>query len=111
MRISHWILFCASFLIPNIAVADTIELVCVHREYRMTLRFKVDTLRNTIVHDGVSAREVYIDKSTISFVVDLASGEYFHFISRPSGNMTMRAPHGTLIYGFKCTGTIERGSE
>jgi hypothetical protein len=107
MRIGHWLLFCAFSLMPKLAVAETIQLVCVHREYRMSLKFKVDTLRNTIVHDGLFAREVYIDKSTISFVVDLTSGEYFHFISRPSGNMTVKAPHGTLIYGFECPGARE----
>lgn len=79
-----------------------------HREYRTTLNFKVDTLQNTVVHNGVLARDVYIDKTTISFVVDLTSGEYFHFISRPSGNMTVKAPHGTLIYGYECVGTAAK---
>lgn len=57
----------------------------------MTLHFTVDTLRNTTVRNCVFAREVYIDKSTISFVVDSTSGEYFHFISRPNGNMAVKA--------------------
>jgi hypothetical protein len=103
MRSRHWIISCILVLVPRLAGAETIELVCVHREYRMTLDFKVDTLRNTVVHNGVLARDVYIDKTTISFVVDLTSGEYFHFISRASGNMTVKAPHGTLIYGYECT--------
>jgi hypothetical protein len=104
MRISHWLLLSQLFLLPHFAAAETFELVCVHREYRMTLSFILDSVRNTIMHNGVPARDVYIDKTTISFTVDQTSGEYFHFISRPSGNMTVRAPHGTLIYGYECTG-------
>jgi hypothetical protein len=72
----------------------------------MTLNFKVDERRNTIVHNGVPARDVYIDKTTISFVVDLTSGEYFHFLSRGSGNMTVKSPDGTLVYGYEC-GTLK----
>jgi hypothetical protein len=93
-------------LLPGFAMAETIDLVCVHREYGMTLNFNVDTLRSTIVHNGVLAREVYIDKTTISFIVDLSSGEYFHFVSRRSGNMTVKAPDGTLIYGHECRETL-----
>jgi len=102
MRISHCVFLCLFFLVPGFALAETIELVCVHREYRATLDFKIDTLQNTVIHNGVLAREVYIDKTTISFIVDLASGAYFHFISRSSGNMTVKAPHGILIYGYEC---------
>jgi hypothetical protein len=104
MRIRYSILIWQLFLFPNFANAETIEVACIHREYRMTLSFKVDTLQNRIIHNGVIARDVYIDKTTISFFVDLTSGEYFHFISRPSGNMTVKAPHGTLIYGYECGG-------
>jgi hypothetical protein len=102
MRTGHSIFLWLFFLTPSFAMAETIELVCIHREYRATLGFKVDTLRNTVFHNGVLARDVHIDKATISFVLDLTSGEYFHFISRPSGNMTVKAPHGTLIYGYEC---------
>jgi hypothetical protein len=98
----HWLLLCSLLLSPRLATAATVELVCVHREYGLTLNFKIDPLRNTIVHNGVLARDVHIDKTTISFVVDLTSGEYFHFISRPSGNMTVKAPDGTLIHGHEC---------
>jgi hypothetical protein len=102
MHICRWVFFLQFLLLPGIASAETLDLVCVHREYRMTLSFNVDTLRNTVVHNGVVAREVYIDKTTISFIVDLSSGEYSHFISRSSGNMTVKAPDGTLIYGHVC---------
>jgi hypothetical protein len=102
MHLGHWILFFGLFALPNFADAETIELTCVHREYRMKLNFTVDTVKNTIVENGVFAREVYIDKTTISFTIDLISGEYFHYISRSSGNMTVKAPHGTLIYGYEC---------
>jgi hypothetical protein len=101
-RLSCWIFACQLFFPPGLAFAETIDLVCVHREYKMTLIFKIDTLKNTIVHEGVLAREVYMDKTTISFIVDLRSGAYFHFISRSSGNMTVQAPDGTLIYGHEC---------
>jgi len=90
------------FLSPGFALAETFDLVCIHREYNMTLNFKIDILKNTIVHDGVRAREVYIDKTTISFIIDLMPGAYFHYVSRGSGNMTVRAPDGTLIYGYEC---------
>jgi len=103
MRISHWLLLFQLFLLPRFAHAESFELVCVHPEYR-TLNFTLDSLRKAIIHNGVPARDVYFDKTTISFTVDLTSGEYFHFISRGSGNMTVRAPHGTLIYGYECTG-------
>jgi hypothetical protein len=102
MRASNWIFFCQLFLLPSFAIAETMDLACVHREYGMKLKFKVDTVRNTIVDNGVLAREVYIDKTTISFIVDLTSGQYFHYISRSSGNMTVKAPDGTLIYGYEC---------
>jgi hypothetical protein len=102
MRISHWIVFCQLLLLPRLASAETVELVCVHREYRMKLNFKVDPVRKTIAENGVLARDVYIDKTTISFIVHLSSGEYFHFISRSSGNMSVKAPDGTLIYGYEC---------
>ena len=101
-RVSLWILVCQLFLPPGLALAETFDHVCVHREYNMMLNFKIDTLKNTIVHDGVFAREVYIDKTTISFIVDLVPGAYFHYVSRGSGNMTVRAPDGTLIYGYEC---------
>jgi hypothetical protein len=104
MRISHWLLLSPLFLLPRFAVAETFDLVCVHREYRMALSFTLDSVRNTIIHNGVLARDVYIDKTTISFTVAQTSGEYFHFISRASGNMTVRAPHGILIHGYECTG-------
>jgi hypothetical protein len=102
MPIRHWALPWLLFLTASSAFAETIELVCIHREYRTSLDFKIDTLQNKIRHNGVLARDVHIDKSTISFVVDLTSGEYFHFISRPSGNMTVKAPDGTLIHGYEC---------
>ena len=102
MRVSPWILVCQLFLPPGLALAETFDLVCVHREFNMTLNFKIDTLKNTIVHNGILAREVYIDKTTISFIVDLMPGAYFHYVSRGSGNMTVRAPDGTLIYGHEC---------
>ncbi len=102
MRASHWIFFFQLFLLPSFASAETMDLACVHREYGMKLKFTVDTARNTIVDNGVLAREVYIDKTTISFIVDLTSGQYFHYISRSSGNMTVKAPDGTLIYGYEC---------
>jgi hypothetical protein len=102
MRIGHWLILYLLVLTPNFALAETIELVCVHRDHRGNLIFKIDTLLNTVLHNGVLARDVYIDRTTISFIVDLTSGEYFHFISRQSGNMTVKTPHGTLIYGYKC---------
>ena len=102
MRIRHWTLSWFLFLIAPSAFAETIELVCIHREYRASLEFEIDTLQNKVRHKGVLARDVHIDKSTISFVVDLTSGAYFHFISRPSGNMTVKAPDGTLIHGYQC---------
>ena len=102
MRLSCWILVCQLFLSPRLAFAETFDLVCVHREYNMTLNFRIDTLKNTIIHNGILAREVYIDKTTISFIVDLMPGAYFHYVSRGSGNMTVRAPDGTLIYGHEC---------
>jgi hypothetical protein len=95
-------LFCHLLLLPGFAGAETLDLVCLHRDYGMKLEFKIDTLRNTIVDNGVPAREVYTDKTTISFFLDLTSGTYFHFISRPTGNMTVKAPDGTLIYGYEC---------
>ena len=103
MRLSCWILVCQLFLPPRFAFAETFDLVCIHREFNVRLNFKIDTLKSTIVHDGVLAREVYIDKTTISFIVDLMPGAYFHYVSRGSGNMTVRAPDGTLIYGHECT--------
>ena len=107
MRLSCWMLVCQSFLPLRFAFAETFDLVCVHREFQMTLNFKIDTLKNTIVHNGILAREVYIDKTTISFIVDLMPGAYFHYVSRGSGNMTVRAPDGTLIYGHECaTGKV-----
>ena len=109
MRIRHWAVLCLLLLAPGFAIGETIDIVCVHREYRATLAFKLDTLKNTILHHGVRARDVYIDKTIISFIVDLTSGEYFHFISRSSGNMTVKAPHGTLIYGYECAG-LQRDS-
>jgi hypothetical protein len=102
MHLGYQILFFGLFLLPKFAGAETIDLSCIHREYQMKLNFKVDTVKNTIVENGVLAREVYIDKTTISFIIDLTSGEYFHYISRSSGNMTVKAPHGTLIYGYEC---------
>jgi len=102
MRLGRWIMFCQLFLLPNFAGAETIDLSCVHREYGMKLSFKLDAVKNTIVENGVPAREVYIDKTTISFIIALTNGEYFHYISRSSGNMTVRAPDGTVIYGYEC---------
>jgi hypothetical protein len=96
------LLVAALVLAPRSASASTIQLACVHRDYRMKLDFTVDPVRNTIFHDGVFAREVHIDKSTISFFVDHSSGEYFHFITRSTGRMSMRAPDGTVIHGFEC---------
>jgi hypothetical protein len=102
VRLGHWILFFHFFLLPSHARAETIDLACVHREYRIKLNFTLDTVKNTIIENGVRAREVYIDKTTISFIIDLTSGRYFHYISRSSGNMTVQAPDGTLIYGYEC---------
>jgi hypothetical protein len=102
MRLAHWIVFCQLFLLPGAAAAETIDLTCVHREYRMKLNFTIDTVKNTVVENSVLAREVNIDKTTISFVIDLTSGEYFHYITRSSGNMTVKAPDGTLIHGYEC---------
>ena len=102
LRLSYWMVVCQLFLQPRFALAETFDLVCIHREYNMTLNFKIDTLKNAIVHNGILAREVYIDKTTISFIVDLMPGAYFHYVSRGSGNMTVRAPDGTLIYGYEC---------
>jgi hypothetical protein len=102
VRLSCWMLVCQLFLSPRFAFAETFDLVCVHREFKITLNFKIDPLKNTIVHNGVLAREVSIDKTTISFIVDLMPGAYFHYVSRRSGNMTVRAPDGTLIYGYEC---------
>ena len=90
MRIRHWTLSWLLFVRAPSAFAETIELVCIHREYRASLEFEIDTLQNKVRHKGVLARDVHIDKSTISFVVDLTSGAYFHFIGRPSGNMTVK---------------------
>jgi hypothetical protein len=102
MRLAHWIVFCQLFSLPGVAAAETIDLTCVHREYRMKLNFKIDTVKNTVVENSVLAREVNIDQTTISFIIDLTSGEYFHYITRSSGNMTVKAPDGTLIYGYEC---------
>jgi hypothetical protein len=93
---------CHLFIPLKFALAETLDLVCIHREFKQTLNFRIDTLKNTIVHNGVVARDVYIDKTTISFIVDLMPGAYFHYISRGSGNMTVRAPDGTLIEGHEC---------
>jgi hypothetical protein len=98
----RWMLLYLLLVQPGVAFAETFDLACFHREYKMTLNFKVDERRNTIVHNGVPARDVYIDKTTISFVVDLTSGEYFHFLSRSSGNMTVKSPDGTVVYGYEC---------
>jgi hypothetical protein len=97
-----WVLACQLLLLPRSIFAETFEFVCVHREFKMSLNFKIDTLKNTIVHNGVLARDVYIDKTTISFIVDLAPGAYFHYMSRGSGNMTVTAPDGILIDGYEC---------
>jgi hypothetical protein len=102
MRLTHWVLVLHLLLLPHLADAATIELNCMHREYGMKLHFKVDPVKNTVVENGVLAREVYIDKTTISFIIDLTSGQYSHYISRSSGHMTMQAPHGILIHGFEC---------
>jgi hypothetical protein len=102
MRLGHWILFFHLLLLTRYAGAETIDLACVHREYGIKLHFKVDTVKNSVMENGVLAREVYIDKTTISFIIDLTSGQYFHYISRSSGNMTVKAPDGTLIYGYEC---------
>jgi hypothetical protein len=100
--IGRWILACHLLLLPRSIFADTFDFICVHREFKMSLSFKIDTLNNTIVHNGVLARDVYMDKTTITFIVDLAPGAYFHYISRGSGNMTVTAPDGTLIDGYEC---------
>jgi hypothetical protein len=102
MRGMQTLLLCGLLFVAEVASGENIELACNHREYRIKLAFTIDTARNTILHEGVLARDVHIDKSTISFMLDLTSGEYYHFVSRHSGNMTMRSPHGTLVHGFEC---------
>jgi hypothetical protein len=96
------VLVCQSSLPPGPVFAEAIDLVCVHREFKMPLSFKIDAPKNTIMHNGVLARDVYIDKTTITFIVDLTPGAYFHYISRGSGNMSVTAPDGTLIEGYEC---------
>jgi hypothetical protein len=108
MRLRPWILVCQLFLPSSFALAETFDLVCIHREFNMTLNFRVDPLKNTIVHNGALARDVYIDKTTISFIVDLMPGAYFHYVSRGSGNMTVKAPDGTLIHGHECAAAKEK---
>jgi hypothetical protein len=105
MRLRHWIILCQLLLLPSAAAAEIIDLTCVHREYGIKLNFKLDTVKNTIFENGVFAREVQIDKTTISFVIERTSGEYFHYIARSSGNMTVRAPDGTLVHGYECDTT------
>jgi hypothetical protein len=108
MRNSCWLVLFVLSITSDVARARTIELACVHREYSMKLHFSLDPARNIITHDGVRAREVQVDNSTISFFIDLISGEYFHFITRSTGRMTMRAPDGTLVHGFECRETTEK---
>jgi hypothetical protein len=102
MAIIGSVFLCALLLAPRLAWTEMIDFACVHREYRMKLDFRLDNTRKTITHDGVPAREVQIDKTTVSFFLDLTSGEYFHFITRSTGRMTMRAPDGTIVHGFEC---------
>lgn len=102
-RFRHFsfVLFCTLAYLPQLAAAETIDLVCSH-ENGFSLNFSIDTLAQSVVVDGKPARKVLIEANSINFTVDLADGAYFHSINRSTGNLTVRAPNGALIHGHRC---------
>jgi hypothetical protein len=87
--------------LPQLALAETIDLVCTH-ENVFSVNFAIDTSARSVVSSGKLAHGVFIDGGTISFTLDLNNGAYFHSINRSTGNLLVQGPDGVLVYGHRC---------
>lgn len=88
-------------LAPLFAHAANIDLVCTGKT-GFSINFEIDTSRNVVVANGEPARNVFIDKGTITFAIDIDNREWFHVINRGTGNMTVLAPDKTILPTFEC---------
>jgi len=86
---------------PLASWADTIDLVCVDST-GFSMNFTIDTSKQYITYGELKASGVSIETNEIQFHLALKDGSYFHIINRSNGNLTIRAPNGGLISGFKC---------
>jgi hypothetical protein len=86
---------------PFSTYAETIDLACTDAT-GFSVNFEIDTSRNVVLSSGKLARNVFIDRNSINFVLDLQSQEWFHIINRATGNMSVQAKNKTILSGFKC---------
>ena len=96
------VLLIALAVLPRLAMAETIDLVCSHEQNGFSFRFTIDTSAQSVVSNGKPARKVLVDDRSITFTLDLVDGAYFHAIDRSTGTLTVRAPNGVLIHGHRC---------
>ena len=87
-------------LIPFSTYAETIDLVCTDAT-GFSINFEIDTSRSVVLSGGTPARNVFIDRGSISFVIDMRR-EWYYVINRASGNMTVQAPDKTILPSYKC---------
>ncbi|MGV6475769.1 hypothetical protein [Azotobacter vinelandii] len=88
-------------LAPFVAHAEAIDLVCTDNT-GFSVSFEIDTSHNVVLASGKPARKVFIDKHTITFLLDMADREWFHSINRNTGNMTIQAPDKSILPTYTC---------
>lgn len=88
-------------LFPFSTYAETIDLVCTNAT-GFSINFEIDTSRSVVLWGGKPARNVFIDRGSINFVIDIESKEWFHVINRATGNMTVQSPDKTILPSYKC---------
>lgn len=86
---------------PFSIYAEAIDLVCTDTT-GFSVNLEINTSRSIVLTDGMPTRNVFIDKGSINFVVDLEGEEWSHYINRSTGNMIVRAPNKTILPSFKC---------
>lgn len=92
-------------LMATSCFAKLLKLECSDNT-NFVVQFDVDDVRKTVVSSGVNATSVFIDANQISFYLYTASNDinWFHTISRYSGNMTVQNSRTKTIVdsNFRC---------
>ena len=86
---------------PALVNAEPFSLTC-KEGTAYSVNFTIDPKALSVTTDGLPARSVSINETSINFVVDLKDGGYFHLINRLDGKLTIRTPRGEILNGHQC---------
>lgn len=91
------------FLIPLLANAENIDLLCIAGAKDQPLSYDIDTSLNTVTHGNEQASSVSIDKYKIAFFLPGPSPILFsHIINRSTGRMTVANKDLIFSWDYVC---------